>query len=270
MADRRVARLVVRQRNVAIRAADHLAAGRALDVRRIAAAVQQQDHLPVVLQGRLHGVVQQPADAAAAADALALGAEVDRAHFGQRAVQHPPRHLDQLVLALGGPLPAFQRRRGRAEHQRHAFRTRAGSGHVAGVVARGRLLLEGRLVFFVQHDQAQVRRGGEDRAAGADHDVDLPGGDLLPVPMPLGVAEVAVEHGHRPEPPPETLDRLRREADLRHQHDRLAAVAHDLLDRLDVDLRLAAARDAVDQERAMLLATAAPRGPRPMPVAGPD
>ena len=68
-----------------------------------------------------------------------------------------------------GPVPALQRRRGRAEHQRNRFGRGPGHGHVAGVIARRGLLLERRLVLFVQHDQPQVRRGGEDRAAGADH-----------------------------------------------------------------------------------------------------
>ena len=45
------------------------------------------------------------------------------------------------------------------------------------------------------------------------------------------------------------LDRLRREADLRHQHDRLAAEMDHLLDRLDVDLGLAAAGHAVNEYR---------------------
>ena len=67
--------------------------------------------------------------------------------------------------------------------------------------------------------------------------------------MALGVAQVAVQHGHVVEPRAEPVDRLRREADLRHQHDRLAAEVDHLLDRLDVDLGLAAAGHAVDQQR---------------------
>ncbi len=64
-----------------------------------------------------------------------------------------------------------------------------------------------------------------------------------------------MQHGDRAEAPAKTLDGLRREADLRHQHDRLPAVAHHLFDGLDIDLGLAAARHAVDQQCAMLLRT---------------
>ena len=62
-----------------------------------------------------------------------------------------------------------------------------------------RLLLERRFVLFVDHDQAQVGRRGENRAAGADDHLHLALGDLLPVPMPLGVGQMAVQHRHAAE-----------------------------------------------------------------------
>jgi hypothetical protein len=42
-------------------------------------------------------------------------------------------------------------------------------------------------VLFVDHDQAELRRGREDRAASADDDLDFAPRDLLPMPMPLGI-----------------------------------------------------------------------------------
>ena len=125
---------------------------------------------------------------------------------------------------------------------------RPGRGDLPGVIPRGRLLLERRLVLLVQHDQPEVRRRGEDGAAGAHHDGDLAVGDPLPVPVPLGVGQVTVQHRHAAEPQPEPLDRLRRQADLRHQHNRLPPVIHHLPDRLHVDLRLAAAGHSVEQD----------------------
>ena len=117
---------------------------------------------------------------------------------------------------------------------------------------------------------SQVRRGGEDRAAGADDHRDGPLGDPLPVPVPLGVAQVAVQHGHRAEPLAEPLDRLRREADLRHQHDRLPAEMDHLLDRLDVDLGLAAAGHAVDEDRLVPAERSGRRGSSAGPFPGRD
>ena len=69
------------------------------------------------------------------------------------------------------------------------------------------------------------------------------------MPVPIGVAEVAVQHRHAVESLPESLHGLRREADFRHQHDRLPARGHHALDRLDVNFGLAAAGYAVDQHR---------------------
>ena len=77
-----------------------------------------------------------------------------------------------------------------------------------------------------------------------------PAGDAPPVAAALGVAEMAVQHRHLAAAAAEALDGLRRQADLRHQHQRLLALAHHFLDGPQVDLRLAAAGDAVQQERA--------------------
>ena len=178
-----------------------------------------------------------------------LVAQVDRAHRRQRPIQHAPRHVDQRVLARLRPMPAFQRRRGRAQHQRHPFGRGPREGHVAGVVARRRLLLERRSRAPRRSRSAPGAAWGRRPRCGADDDRHLALGDPLPVPVPLGVAQMAVQHGHRAEPRAEPLDRLRRQADLRHQHDRLPAEVDHLLDRLDVDLGLAAAGDAVDQDR---------------------
>ncbi len=91
--------------------------------------------------------------------------------------------------------------------------------------------------------------GAKTGTAGADDHRHCPLGDLLPLPVALGVAEVAVQHGHAAEPRAEAIDRLRRQADLGHQHDRLPPEVDYLLDGLDVDLGLAAAGDAVDEDR---------------------
>ena len=51
---------------------------------------------------------------------------------------------------------------------------------------------------------------------------------------------------------PKAAHGLRREADFGHEQNRLPAEANDFLNRLDVDFGLAAAGDAVDQNRAVL------------------
>ena len=60
---------------------------------------------------------------------------------------------------------------------------------------------------------------------------------------------MAVQHRDLPEPRAEALFGLRGEADFRHQHNRLPPEVEHFLDGLDVDFGLAAARDAVHQDR---------------------
>ena len=64
----------------------------------------------------------------------------------------------------------------------------------------------------------------------------------------LGGVQMAVQHRHVPATAAKCLDRLRREADFRHEDERLLALADDLLDRFEVELGLAAAGDAVQEK----------------------
>ncbi len=181
-------RAVVRQRDVAMGTLDHGPAGRALDVGGETAAVQQQDHLAALAQRLVHRRVQVAADRAARAARVLVVSQVDGAHRRHRAAEHAAGHRHQSIAARHGPLPALQRGRGRAQHQRHLLDFAAGQGHVAGVVARRGLLLESRLVLLIQDHQAQVRHRGEDRTASAHDHLHLAVGNPLPLPMPFGVA----------------------------------------------------------------------------------
>ncbi len=144
---------------------------------------------------------------------------------------------------------ALQGRCGRPQHQRNALVLRPLPSHLPGVITGGRFLLERILVFFVNHQQSQMGCGREDGTASAHDDRHAAAGNLFPVAMPLSVAEVAVQHGNGAEPLAKPGHRLRREADFRHQHDRLPAVADHFANRVHVDFRLAAAGDSVHQNR---------------------
>ena len=66
----------------------------------------------------------------------------------------------------------------------------------------------------------------------------------------LAVAQPRVQRVHRhAEARAEARQRLRGQADLRHQHQRLLAARQAVGDRVQVDLGLAAAGDAVEQQR---------------------
>ncbi len=169
MASRFLSLPMVSQRDVAMRAFDHVSAGRTLDGRRIAAPVEQQDHLTIVAQRLLHRLVQRLADRSTTALSMQLRAQIDDRHVGQWQRGDAPRHVHQpIVPALRG-VPALERRRGGTEHQRHVLGQRPLRGDVTSMVARSRVLLERRVVFLVDHDQPQVRCGCEHGTAGSHH-----------------------------------------------------------------------------------------------------
>ena len=71
--------------------------------------------------------------------------------------------------------------------------------------------------------------------------------------MAFDGAHVAVQQGDLPKSLHESLARLRRQTDLGHQHDRLATIGDDFVDRLHVDFGLAATGDAMQQDRLLFL-----------------
>ena len=73
--------------------------------------------------------------------------------------------------------------------------------------------------------EPQPPRRREDRRAHPHDDLHFSRGDALPVAMAIGVGEMAVQHGHLAESLAEPFDRLRREADFGHEHDRLTPSA---------------------------------------------
>ena len=247
VADAAVARLVEREGEVALVAAGRVAAGAALDVRGEAAAIEQQHHLPAGVE-RPADTGGQPRAHRPARPAAPL-AEVDRDHRRQLPAPHALGKAAHSPLAGQTAGKCLERWRGRPEHQRHPLGLCDPLGHVAGVVARRRRLLERALVLLVDHDQTEPRGGSKDRRPRAHHHVDAARGDLPPLGVSLGRREVAVEHGHRAKAGTKPVAGLRREADLGHEHDRLPAIRHSLFDGLQVDLRLAAARDAEEHDR---------------------
>jgi len=52
--------------------------------------------------------------------------------------------------------------------------------HIAGVVAHAVLLLVGRIVLFIDHDQAEIGVRQKQRRARADYDADFAVGDRSP------------------------------------------------------------------------------------------
>ena len=235
-----------RQGKVAILARRHVAASRTMDVRREAAPIEQQHHLTALLQRFVHRLFQSGTDRVKQAARFRLVPQIDQAHSRHRPIQDPRRQREQLVVAALGIVPAFQRRRRRAHDDGDVLELGAHHGDVAGMVARRRFLFEAAFVFFVDDDQAELARGREDGAAGANNDVDLPGRHAPPVGAALAVGEMAVQNGHLADVAAilEALDGLRRQGDFRDKHDRFLALPDRLGDGAKVDLGFARAGHA--------------------------
>ena len=134
-------------------------------------------------------------------------------------------------------------------------RLAAHHGHVAGVVARRLLLLVGMLVLLVHDDQAQRLDRREDGRAGADDDAGAALADLVPFVVALAGGQMAVQHGHQ------GLERCREQKRALKRSTVCGvreisgtstmaplALRQRVGDGLQVDLGLAAAGDAVEQE----------------------
>jgi hypothetical protein len=177
-------------------------------------------------------------------------AHVEHAHRGRPGHSGAVRQAQVRVAARAGVVQRFQRRGRAAEQDRHAQRLAAHQREVARVVADAVELLVAAVVLLVDDDQAGVRQRREHRRARADDHPRLatPGGGPDPCALAVGEARMQRMHGHA-EAGAEARQHLRRQADLRHQHQRLAATRQAVGDRLEVDLGLAAAGDAIQQQR---------------------
>jgi hypothetical protein len=116
----------------------------------------------------------------------------------------------------------FQRRRGAAQHHRHAQCAGAHQGEIAGVVADAVLLLVAAVVLLVDDDMPGLRQRHEHRRARAHDHPRLPARGGQPDPRAFVVVQARMQRVHRhAEALAEARQRLRGQADLRHQHQRL-------------------------------------------------
>ncbi len=142
----------------------------------------------------------------------------------------------------------FDRGRGRSEQHRN-FRDRAAHHrHVAGVIMRAVLLLVGGVVLFIDDDEPEIGVRQEQRRARADHHRHFVLRHRAPGALTRARRQLRMPF-RRPhaEARRKAVEELRGERDLRHQDQRLVLAADVLRHRLEIDLRLAGAGDAVEQ-----------------------
>ena len=109
-------------------------------------------------------------------------------------------------------------------------------------------------MFLIHHDEAERFDRRKYGRAGADSNPRAALAYLMPLVVPLAGGQMAVQHRHeclqraRAEPRLEALDSLRRQRDLGHEDNRAFALFQGVGDGLQIDLGLAAAGDAVEEE----------------------
>ena len=153
------------------------------------------------------------------------------------------------VAAGVGVDPRLDRRRRRGQHHREAGEVAAHHRHVAGVVEDALLLLVGEVVLLIDDDQAELGERQEQRRARADHDPHRRRRRrrARPARGPAARPPSATRAGREPK---RAAKRSRNPAvsaisGMQDQH--LPAAAERLGHRLEIDLGLARAGDAVEQ-----------------------
>ncbi len=169
---------VQRQRDVAVRAPPRRAARPAVQRRRDATAVEQENSLAAFVDEAPELGEKRGRERVAG-----LATEVDEAHARHRGSDtHGQRHARQALPALG-PGRGAPVDGDRALERRPLRRDRA------RVVSRVGLLLERRVVLLVDDDQADAAHRCEHGRARSDDDARLAPGDPVALVAPLRVRE---------------------------------------------------------------------------------
>jgi hypothetical protein len=108
-----------------------------------------------------------------------------------------------------GPIVALDHRGGAPQDHGRTGELGPLEGHLAEMIGwRGLILLVGRLVLLIDHDQAESLEWGEDRGPDADHDPCFSGGQPSPLAGQLSggqagvidgdlLSEMVTESGHK-------------------------------------------------------------------------
>ena len=105
-------------------------------------------------------------------------------------------------------------------------------------------------MLLIYNNQPQARKRRKQRRPWADHNVDLPVLRPQELIVALPFRKPGVHDGHPlPKPARKARDRLVSQGNFRNQHNRLPARLNGMGNQLHVNLRLSAARNAMQQAR---------------------
>ena len=218
--------------------------------RRIAAPIEEDEALLTARDALLQRGDQRWRQRRVRAARLRLLVHVDKPHLRQHAAADTQRQREPRIAAFVGALPTLERRRRRPEDDAHRFALAAVNREVTRRVARAFLLLVRRVVLFVDDDEPEPRHRREHREPRAEHHVGEAEVRREPAGEALGRRQCTVQRDDvaTGESLCEASFELRREVDLGHQHQRLPARIQTALGRAQIDLGLAAAGHAVQQD----------------------
>ena len=260
-----VARAMHGQRDAAVRALEGVAALPAEHRRRIAAPVQQHERpARAAPDDRAIAGSEVAADDDVRPLVGVLVAHVDDAHRRQRPIEDAPLQRRARVFAghaRSDTSPSTASPSRARPARLHAWRARS-RRRVRDNAASLPACRTCRAPRPRRSSPSRVERR-EHRRPRADDEVHVAAADAVPLIVTLAVGERAVLNRHAiAERAAEQRRHRRRQRDLRHQQQHLPAGAPDRLRQAQIDLRLAAAGDAVQQrdpelarvgERAQLL-----------------
>ncbi len=244
--------------------------------------MQHQRNLAVGTQpdppAGLTGEEVRPAAAVEQHDRLAPGAAQVGERHARLGMKRPvvAAHVEYLdgrertpIHPLGKAQPGHREhglgpRRGAAEEQHRARLRRSALGDTARVVTRVPLVLVGALLLLIDDDQAELAHRGEHRRARTHAHPRLAAAKSQPFVVALAAAKRRMQdRDHVAEARLKAPQHLWRQSDLGHQHDRRAAGLERRLHRMQIDLGLARAGDAVQQETVARLRIARQGGRAP-------
>ena len=246
MADQPLAEAMIDQPGIADGAGEAMTAGTAQGQRRIAAAIEEQQRLLAPFDGVTDMLGENGRNEAAARRRLA--AQIDRLDLRHVLAAEARRQHDALIAALARIDLGLDRRRRGGQHDRNFGDMRAHHRHVAGVIMRAVILLVGLVVLLIDDNETEIGVRQKQRRARADHDRRFARRNRRPVARAGARRQLRMPF-QRPhaEARREAIEELAGQRDLRHQDQRLLAAADGLGDRLEIDLGLAGAGDAVEQ-----------------------
>ena len=148
---------------------------------------------------------------------------------------------------------AFKGRRGGSEEDGAFLKAAADNGEVAGVVLGWVFLLVSWFVFFIDNDESEIGKRGEDGRASSDNDACFSGPDTVPFVEAFALGKVGVKNGnfidHFREAGFEALDGLGGEGDFANKNNDILAEVECLLGGLKIDFGFSRSCDAVEKDR---------------------